>query len=423
MKPFRKTLLLFVLTVIFCCTAVFAGAKDDIVVRLRIGDPMMSVNGKSQEIDAGRGTKPVVRNDRTLVPIRAIIEAFDGTVSWEAKTDTAVLTLGGDTVRLTIGSRTASCNGVKTTLDVTPTTINDRTMLPIRYVAESFNLGVAWDEKTESVYVLQNGFDESEYRRVKSAAGTYSGKSYTVLNGNKPYFKDYELITGAFEYYSTLDDLGRCDVCFAGVTPALMPTEKRGDISSVKPTGWINRSYDCVSGGSLYNRCHLIGFQLTGENANKRNLITGTRYLNVDGMLPFENRVADYVKSTGKEVLYRVTPVFSGSNLLADGVLMEAYSVADQGKGISLCVFCYNVQPNITLDYATGENYQSGMPSAVIPVAPVVPTTPAVTGAVYRTPTGKKYHLSATCGGKNSYRITLEQAVSQGLTPCAKCAK
>lgn len=418
MKTVQRSILLLILTALLCCVTAFAGAKDDIVVCLRIGDPMMTVNGKTQEIDAGRGTKPVVRNDRTLVPIRAIIEAFDGAVSWEAKTDTAVLKMNGDTVRLTIGSKTASCNGVKTTLDVTPTTINDRTMLPIRYVAESFNLGVAWDEKTQCVYVLQNGFDESEYKRVKSAAGAYSGKSYTVLNGNKPYFKDYELITGEFEYYSTLDDLGRCDVCFAGVTRNLMPTEKRGDISSVKPTGWINHTYDCVSGGSLYNRCHLIGFQLTGENANRRNLITGTRYLNVDGMLPFENQVAEYVKNTGKEVLYRVTPVFSGNDLVADGVLMEAYSVADKGKGVSICVFCYNVQPGIYIDYATGENCLADAKSIA-----ATPSATAVSKTVYRTPSGKKYHLDADCGGTNSYSVTLEQALSQGLTPCTKCAK
>ena len=136
-----------------------------------------------------------------------------------------------------------------------------------------------------------------------------------------------------------------------------MPTEDRGIISSVKPTGWINKRYNNVPGGYIYNRCHLIGFQLTGENANKRNLITGTRYLNVEGMLPYENMVDDYIDYTGNHVMYRVTPVFTGDNLVADGVLMEAYSVEDNGKGIQFCVYCYNVQPNINIDYATGESW------------------------------------------------------------------
>ncbi len=135
-----------------------------------------------------------------------------------------------------------------------------------------------------------------------------------------------------------------------------MPTAERESISSVKPTGWVNNKYDVVPGKYLYNRCHLIGFQLTGENANKQNLITGTRYLNVEGMLPYENKVADYVKRTGNHVAYRITPVFRGSQLLAEGVLMEAYSVEDRGKGIAFCVYCYNVQPGIYLNYATGEN-------------------------------------------------------------------
>ncbi|MBE6528995.1 MAG: hypothetical protein E7680_00100 [Ruminococcaceae bacterium] len=190
----------------------------------------------------------------------------------------------------------------------------------------------------------------------------YSGEAYAEINGNAPYFTDAEKTAArnSYETYAELDRLGRCGVCIASVGKDLMPTEARGSIGNVKPTGWPEKvedaKYDIVDGKYLYNRCHLIGFQLTGENANKQNLITGTRYLNVDGMLPFENMVADYVKETGNHVLYRVTPLFNGSDLVALGVLMEAYSIEDGGKGISFCVFCYNVQPGIVIDYATGNS-------------------------------------------------------------------
>ena len=185
----------------------------------------------------------------------------------------------------------------------------------------------------------------------------FSGTPYVVLDDNQPSFTEDELTTTAYEYYSPLDALGRCGVTEACVGQELMPTESRGDISSVKPTGWVQNKYDFVDGKSLYNRCHLLGFQLTGENANDRNLITGTRYLNVDGMLPFENMVADYVKETDNHVLYRVTPVFEGTDLVAQGVEMEAWSVEDGGDGVCYHVFCYNVQPGVEIDYATGENW------------------------------------------------------------------
>ena len=185
----------------------------------------------------------------------------------------------------------------------------------------------------------------------------YSGTPYVEINGNQPTFTDDELTTEAFETYSDLDDLGRCGVTFACVGQEIMPTESRGNISSVKPTGWVQNQYDFVDGKSLYNRCHLIGFQLTGENANKNNLITGTRYMNVDGMLPFENMVDDYVDETNNHVLYRVTPIYDGTDLVAQGVQMEAYSVEDSGDGVCFNVFCYNVQPGVEIDYATGENW------------------------------------------------------------------
>lgn len=191
----------------------------------------------------------------------------------------------------------------------------------------------------------------------------YSGKPYVALNNNIPEFTGEEKATvTSFERYAALDSIGRCGVTEACVGKDIMPTEDRESISSVKPTGWINNKYDTdlVDGGYIYNRCHLIGFQLTGENANKNNLITGTRYLNIEGMLPFENMVADYVKETGNHVMYRVTPVFVGNNLLASGVKIEGWSVEDNGDGICFNVFAYNVQPGITINYATGDNALNG---------------------------------------------------------------
>ena len=184
----------------------------------------------------------------------------------------------------------------------------------------------------------------------------YSGSPYIKVHNNVPFFKRSDLTKKVFEKYSKLDALGRCRTAYANVCKATMPTEKRGRIGMVKPSGWHTVKYNNVDGKYLYNRCHLIGYQLTAENANERNLMTGTRYLNVDGMLPFENMVADYVKETNNHVLYRVTPMYTDENLLADGVLMEAESVEDKGKGISYCVYVYNVQPGIKIDYETGDS-------------------------------------------------------------------
>ena len=184
----------------------------------------------------------------------------------------------------------------------------------------------------------------------------FSDTPYVVLNDNQPDFADSDFTSEAFETYSPLDELGRCGVAYANVGLETMPTEERGSISQVKPTGWQSVKYDFVDGKNLYNRCHLIGFQLTAENANRQNLITGTRYMNVEGMLPFENMVADYVKETGNHVLYRVTPIFEGDNLVASGVQMEAESVEDKGEGICFNVYAYNNQPGVEIDYATGES-------------------------------------------------------------------
>lgn len=188
----------------------------------------------------------------------------------------------------------------------------------------------------------------------------FSGQPYVVINDNQPEFTDEDMTTESYEYYSPLDSLGRCGYTMACIGRDLMPTEDRESISQVKPSGWVQAQYDFVDGNSLYNRCHLIGFQLTGENANECNLITGTRYCNTEGMLPFENMVADYIKETGNHVLYRVTPIFQGNELVARGVQMEAYSVEDKGDGVCFHVYVYNNQPDVTIDYATGESWLDG---------------------------------------------------------------
>ena len=199
--------------------------------------------------------------------------------------------------------------------------------------------------------------EETEIVVSDSSIPDYSGSAYIVLNNNKPEFTEIEITSKAFEKYSNLDYLGRCGVAFACLGIETKPTEERGEIGMIRPSGWHTVKYpEVIDDLYLYNRCHLLGYQLTGENANEKNLITGTRYMNVEGMLPFENEVASYVRETGNHVLYRVTPIFAGNNLVADGVLMEAYSVEDSGRGVEFCVFVYNVQPGIQIDYKTGKS-------------------------------------------------------------------
>ena len=245
----------------------------------------------------------------------------------------------------------------------------------------------------------------------------FSGEAYCVINGNAPSFSEDDITTTAYEYFSPLDELGRCGVTMACIGQELMPTEARESISHVKPSGWINVPYSFVDGEYLYNRCHLIGFQLTGENANELNLITGTRYVNVEGMLPFENMVADYVKETGNHVLYRVTPIFHGDELVARGVQMEAYSVEDEGDGIFFNVYCYNVQPGVEIDYATGE---SRLDENAF-------TEGEVNDYVLNT-NSKKIHLPS-CPGADSmseknrqeFSGSRELLIAQGFEPCSQC--
>lgn len=207
----------------------------------------------------------------------------------------------------------------------------------------------------ETLPAAESGDGEVAYFSL-SDVPEYSGSPYAVINSGDPFFTEYDVTTKAFEAYSALDSLGRCGSAYANICPELMPTDKRGNISSVKPSGWQHAEYDFVEGRSLFNRCHLIAHSLAGEDANERNLITGTRYMNADGMIPFENMVGDYVRETGNHVLYRVTPYFEGDNLIASGVLMEAYSVEDAGEGIRFCVYCYNLQPGVEIDYSNGRS-------------------------------------------------------------------
>ena len=254
----------------------------------------------------------------------------------------------------------------------------------------------------------------------------YDGKAYVELNGNVPEFSESEkTYSESFEEYGKLDSLGRCTYAVSCIGKDLMPTEKRGSIGSVKPSGWHISKYDFVDGKYLYNRCHLIGYQLTAENANERNLITGTRYMNVEGMLPFENDVADYIEITNNHVYYKVTPIFEGNNLVANGVQMQAYSVEDNGQGISFNVYCYNVQPGVAIDYATGDNQAVASSSAS-----VTSTSSDVSDKktyIVNTKT-KKFH-NPDCDGvkkmsssnKKKYKGTRDSLISNGYSPCQKC--
>ena len=261
----------------------------------------------------------------------------------------------------------------------------------------------------------------------------FSGEPYVVLEDNQPAFTQEDLTAGSFEEYTPLDVLGRCGAAFAMVGLDTMPTRDRESISQVKPSGWQTAEYDTdlVDGGYLYNRCHLIGFQLTGENANEENLITGTRYLNVEGMLPFENLVADYVKETGNHVLYRATPVFSGTELVARGVELEALSVEDSGDGVCFHVYCYNNQPGITINYATGDSWLSGTDSQASG-APESGSSqsgdvPGEQHYILNT-SSKKFHRPDCSGVTNmspsnrqDYTGTRQSLLAQGYSPCGTC--
>ncbi len=273
----------------------------------------------------------------------------------------------------------------------------------------------------------------------------YSGTPYVVLDEGYPDFPEEDLTTTSFETYSPLDLLGRCGPAYANVGPETMPTEERGSIGQVQPSGWQTVRYDFVDGDYLYNRCHLIGYQLTAENANEENLITGTRYLNVEGMLPFEDLVAEYVEETGNHVLYRVTPIFEDTELVARGVQMEALSVEDEGEGVCFNVYVYNVQPGVVIDYATGESWEAGTdapggdapagdaaagetPAEETPAGEVpADETPAETTYVLNT-SSMKFHLPDCSGvasmsdaNREDYTGSREALIEAGYAPCGTC--
>ncbi len=267
------------------------------------------------------------------------------------------------------------------------------------------------------------GSADVQIREYESVADVpeYSGEPYVEINENQPEFTEEEITTEAFEAYSELDALGRCGEAEACIGEEIMPTEERGSISEVKPTGWKNEKYDNIDGEYLYNRCHLIGYQLSGENANAENLITGTRYMNTEGMLPFEDMVADYVHETENHVMYRVTPVFEGEDLVASGVQMEAESVEDDGKGVCFNVYVYNVQPDITIDYTTGDNWETTEEERDLNGQKEEQT-------YVLNKNTHKFHRPDCSGAadikeknREEFTGTREEVIKQGYQPCTKC--
>ena len=276
----------------------------------------------------------------------------------------------------------------------------------------------------------EKGSDSESYVTVDDVPA-YSGEPYVEVNDNQPEFTEEELTTVSYEDYSELDELGRCQLAEACIGQDLMPTEARESISSVKPTGWKNKSYDTVDGGYVYNRCHLIGFQLTGENANEENLITGTRYMNVEGMLPFEDEVAAYIKETDNHVMYRVTPVFEGDDLVASGVQMQAESVEDDGVGISFNVYVYNVQPYVVIDYKTGENWEGdeiAEPEGKWADGTEADPSDTKEQMYILNKNTKKFHKPECSGAKKikaknkgEYTGSRQTLIDEGYEPCGNC--
>ena len=276
----------------------------------------------------------------------------------------------------------------------------------------------------------EKGSDSESYVTVDDVPA-YSGEPYVEVNDNQPEFTEEELTTVSYEEYSELDELGRCQSAEACIGQDLMPTETRESISSVKPTGWKNKSYDTVDGGYVYNRCHLIGFQLTGENANEENLLTGTRYMNVEGMLPFEDEVAAYIKETDNHVMYRVTPVFEGDDLIASGVQMQAESVEDDGAGISFNVYVYNVQPYVVIDYRTGENWEGdeiAEPEGKWADGTEAEPSDTKEQMYILNKNTKKFHKPECSGAKKikaknkgEYTGSRQTLIDEGYEPCGNC--
>lgn len=313
-------------------------------------------------------------------------------------------------------------------------------------VTEALSNNVAIETSSEAIAYTKTASTVYAAPVTIDSIPSYTAAPYIEVNENVPYFTADEITTTSFEYYTPLDNLGRCGVAYACIGQDIMPTEERGAIGQVKPSGWHTVKYDFVDGKYLYNRCHLIAYMLAGENDNTKNLITGTRYFNTKGMLPFEEKVADYVNATGNHVMYRVTPMYDDSNLVANGVLMEALSVEDDGNGISFCVFCYNIQPGVIIDYATGESALASDAQVVAETETVAETEAAVaeTAATQKAAAAnsntsnsytyvlntnsKKFHTS-TCRyvkqmkdkNKGSYTGTRSEVIALGYEPCKVC--
>ena len=357
-----------------------------------------------------------------------VVESNDTTVNAE-------ITKAGET------TETTTVENTSTTVQETTTKETTTEVTTTTETATTTQVETEQEETSQTIVTASTSTQTFDL----SGVAAYTSAAYAIVNNNVPYFTESDLTTTSYEYYSDLDSLGRCGMAIACIGQDIMPTEERGSIGSVKPTGWHTVKYDIVDGNYLYNRCHLIGYQLSGENANVKNLITGTRYLNVEGMLPFENMVADYVNETDNHVLYRVTPIFEGDNLLASGVLMEAMSVEDSGAGVEFNVYCYNVQPGVEIDYATGDSelvdetttvVETTTESEVTTVAPETETTTAAletdltadgTDYILNTNT-KKFHYPwcssvDQMADKNKLEYTgdREDVIEMGYDPCKRC--
>ncbi len=325
----------------------------------------------------------------------------------------------------------------------------------VKETTQNIPTAIEETQSTEEVIESESAAEESQDESVDYGSANQDNSSieqsrfistddnaYSIAADNIPAFTEEEKRrTDYFEYYSELDSLGRCGIAFANICEESMPTEERGSIGMIKPSGWHTVKYnDLIDGNYLYNRCHLIGYQLAGENANEKNLITGTRYLNVIGMLPFENMVADYVESTGNHVLYRVTPIFEGNNLVATEVQMEAWSVEDQGKGVCFNVLCHNIQPGIVIDYSTGDSYEDTsyvadeeQPSAVENYDDNkenidINTEEGVQADYVLNKNTHKIHLPSCSSvsdmkekNKKYFTGTIEELMNSGYSPCQRC--
>lgn len=325
------------------------------------------------------------------------------------------------------GTATAASSAAPS-FSAAPSYTADASRTPEPYITESPSSG-------GSAAPAASASSNTENTEADLALLKYSGKPYAVVNGGIPSFS--QTGTASWERYGELDRLGRCTAAEACIGRDIMPTLTRGPIGQIKPTGWHTAKYDFVDGKYLYNRCHLIGFQLTGENANERNLITGTRYLNTKGMLPFENMVADYIKDTGNHVMYRCTPVFAGNELVARGVHLEAYSVEDKGDGICFNVFIFNVQPGVKIDYLTGESSledESTTTPTPKPSATPKPTpkpSPSSTAQAQSYVLNTKTHVfhyascrhvsSIKAANRKNFTGSRDALISDGFKPCGSC--